>query len=61
MFQKGRLLLVFELLQSSDSRLYYESRGGVVGPGTTGYDFHAGTTGPDPGSCLSILGLPQKK
>ena len=41
------LLLVLQFLQSSDGRLYCDGRSGVVGPGTTSYCFHAGTTVPD--------------
>ena len=40
------LLLVLQLLQSSDGRLYCD-RSGVVGLGTTSYCFHAGTTVPN--------------
>jgi len=35
MFQMVKLLLVFQLLQSSDGRLYCDGRSGVVGPGAT--------------------------
>ena len=49
-FQAVELPLVFQLLQSSDGRLYCDSRSGAVGPGTTCYCFHAGTTMPDPHS-----------
>ncbi|XP_073741099.1 UPF0538 protein C2orf76 homolog isoform X3 [Callorhinus ursinus] len=50
MFQMVKLLLVFQLLQSSDSRLYCDSRSGVVGPSATSDGFHAGATMPDPHS-----------
>ena len=49
------LLLVLQFLQLSDGRLYHDSRSGVVGPGTTSYHFHAGTTVPD--ACSSSLHL----
>lgn len=51
------LLLVFQFLQSSDGRLYCDSRSGVVGPGTTSYCFHARTTVPDPHSSSLHLGF----
>ena len=57
MFQMVVLLLVLQLLQSPDSRLYCDSRSGVVGPGTTCYGFHAGTTTPDPQSSSFHLGF----
>ena len=41
------LLLVLQFLQSSDGRLYGDSRSGFVGPGTTSYCFHAATTVPN--------------
>ena len=40
------LLLVLQLLQSSDGRLYCDRSGGV-GLGTTSYCFHAATTVPN--------------
>lgn len=51
------LLLVFQLLQSSNGRLYCDGRGGAVGPGTVGYRFLAGTTRPDPHSLFLHLGF----
>ena len=51
------LLLVLQFLQSSDGRLYCDSRSGVVGPGTTSYRFHAGTTVPDAHSSSLHLGF----
>ena len=54
------LLLVLQLLQSSDGRLYCDSRSGVVGPGTTSYCFHAGTTVPNAHSSSLHLGLATK-
>ena len=51
------LLLVFQFLQSSDGRLYCDGRSGVVGPGTTSYCFHAGTTVPDPHSSSLHFGF----
>ena len=59
MLQKVVLLLVLQFLQSSDSRLYCDSRSGVVGPGPASYCFHAGTTVPDPYSS-SLLGFATK-
>lgn len=60
MLQKVVLLLVFQFLQSSDSRLYCDSRSGVVGPGTTSYCFHAGATVPDPHSSSLHFGFATK-
>lgn len=57
MFQTAVLLLVFQLLQSSDGRLYCDSRSGVVGPGATSDGFHAGATMPDPHSSSFHLGF----
>ena len=57
MFQMAEPLLVFQLLQSSDGRLYCDSRSGVVGPGATGYGLHAGATMPDAHSSHFHLGF----
>ncbi len=57
------LLLVFQLLRSSDGRLYCDGRtycdgrSGVVGPGATSDGFHAGATMPDPHSSSFHLGF----
>ena len=51
------LLLVLQFLQSSDGRLYGDSRSGFVGPGTTSYCFHAGTTVPNAHSSSLHLGF----
>ena len=50
------LLLVLQLLQSSDGRLYCDRSGGV-GLGTTSYCFHAGTTVPNAHSSSLHLGF----
>lgn len=50
-------LLVLQFLQSSDGGLDCDGRGGVVGPGTTSYCFHAGTTVPNAHSSSFHLGL----
>ena len=50
------LLLVLQLLQSSDGKLYCD-RSGVVGLGTTSYCFHAGTTVPNAHSSSLHLGF----
>ena len=57
MFQMVELLLVFQLVQSPDGRLYCDGRSGAVGPGTTGYGFHAGATTPDAHSSSFNLGF----
>lgn len=44
MFQIVKLLLVFQLLQSSDGRLYCDATSGTIGPGTTSYCFYAETS-----------------
>ena len=51
------LLLVLQFLQSSDGGLDCDSRGGVVGPGTTSCCFHAGTTMPNAHSSSLHLGF----
>ena len=51
------LLLVFQLLQSSDGRLHCDGRSCVVGPDPTSHCFHAGTTGPDADGSSLHLGL----
>ena len=57
MFQMVVLLLVLQCLHSSDGRLHCGGRSGVVGPGTSSYCFHAGTTVPDAHSSSLHLGL----
>lgn len=42
MFQTLELLLIVPFLQSSDGGRDCDSRGCIVGPGTTGSSFHAG-------------------
>ena len=48
---------MLQFLQSSDGRLYCDSRTGAVGPGTTSYSFHAGTTVPNAHSSSLHLGF----
>lgn len=50
------LLVVFQLLQSSDGRLYCDGKSGV-GLGTPSYGFHVRTTVPDPHSLSFCLGF----
>lgn len=49
--------MVIEPLHSSDGRLYCGSGGGVAGPGTTNYHFHAGIPTPDAHSLSFYLGF----
>ena len=51
------ILLVFQLLQSSDGGLHCDCRGGIVGPGPARHCFHAGTTVPDANGSSLHLGL----
>lgn len=53
-------LLVLQFLQSSDSQLSCDSGSGGVGPGTTSYCFHSGTTVPDAHSSSLYLGFTTK-
>lgn len=47
MFQIEALLLAFQFLQSSDSRLDYDSTSGVSYPGLARHCFHLGIIVPD--------------
>lgn len=57
MLQVVALLLLFQLLQSSNGQLFCDSRSGVTGPGTTSCCGHTGATEPDPYHSALHLGF----